>query len=78
MTEHLRSHAAYGDVQLVVFAQLAAQTRTARGLLGWSQDYLAKGCETHRSKFADLEVGKRERHEGTLTVLMIELARDGR
>ena len=52
----------------------AAQIRAARGLLGWSQSYLAKGINIHRSTLVDLESGKREPHEATLTVLMNELA----
>ncbi|SFI32429.1 helix-turn-helix transcriptional regulator [Bradyrhizobium sp. Gha] len=59
------------------FSLLAAQIRAARGLLGWSQDYLAKGCKMHRSTLADLEGGKREPHEATLSVLMNELAAAG-
>lgn len=59
------------------FSLLAAQIRASRGLLGWSQDYLAKGCKMHRSTLADLEGGKREPHEGTLFVLMNELSNAG-
>ncbi|MCG2672915.1 multiprotein-bridging factor 1 family protein [Bradyrhizobium sp. GCM10023182] len=59
------------------FSLLAAQIRAARGLLGWSQDYLSKGCKIHRSTLADLETGKREPHEATLLVLMSELAAAG-
>src|ERR1700676_5758857 len=55
----------------------AAQIRAARGLLGWSQSYLAEGINIHRSTLVDLESGKREPHEATLTVLMNELAAAG-
>ncbi|WP_439366045.1 helix-turn-helix domain-containing protein [Bradyrhizobium sp. DASA03005] len=56
---------------------LAAQIRAARGLLGWSQAYLAEGCNIHRGTLVDLESGKREPHEATLAVLMNELAAAG-
>ncbi|MBR0792688.1 helix-turn-helix transcriptional regulator [Bradyrhizobium manausense] len=59
------------------FSLLAAQIRAARALLGWSQAYLAEGCNMHRSTLADLEGGKREPHEATLFVLMSELAAAG-
>ena len=59
------------------FSLLAAQIRGARGLLGWSQTYLAEGIGVHRSTIVDLESGKREPHEATLTVLMNELAAAG-
>jgi DNA-binding XRE family transcriptional regulator len=49
---------------------LAAQVRAARGLLDWSQAYLAEGCNIHRGTLVDLESGKREPHEATLAVLM--------
>ncbi|MGY4364081.1 transcriptional regulator with XRE-family HTH domain [Bradyrhizobium sp. LB1.3] len=56
---------------------LAAQTRAARGLLGWSQAYLAEACNIHRATLVDLESGKREPHEATLSILMNELAAAG-
>lgn len=59
------------------FSLLAAQIRAARGLLGWSQAYLAEGCKIHRATLVDLESGKREPHEATLTVLMSELTAAG-
>jgi transcriptional regulator with XRE-family HTH domain len=59
------------------FSLLAAQIRAARGLLGWSQSYLANGINIHRSTLVDLESGKREPHEATLMVLMNELAAAG-
>jgi transcriptional regulator with XRE-family HTH domain len=59
------------------FSLLAAQIRAARGLLGWSQRYLAEGIKIHRSTLVDLESGKREPHEATLTILMNELAAAG-
>jgi transcriptional regulator with XRE-family HTH domain len=59
------------------FSLLAAQIRAARGLLGWSQTYLAEAVRVNRSTLVDLESGKREPHEATLTVLMNELAAAG-
>ncbi|UGX97117.1 helix-turn-helix transcriptional regulator [Bradyrhizobium barranii subsp. barranii] len=56
---------------------LAAQIRAARGLLGWSQAHLAESCNIHRATLVDLESGKREPHEATLTVLMGELINAG-
>jgi transcriptional regulator with XRE-family HTH domain len=59
------------------FSLLAAQIRAARGLLDWSQSYLADGINIHRSTLIDLESGKREPHDATLTVLLSELAAAG-
>ncbi|HZV07934.1 MAG TPA: helix-turn-helix transcriptional regulator [Gemmataceae bacterium] len=59
------------------FSLLAAQIRAARGLLGWSQTRLAEAVRMNRSTLVDLEAGKREPHEATLTVLMNELAAAG-
>jgi transcriptional regulator with XRE-family HTH domain len=59
------------------FSLLAAQVRAARGLLGWSQTYLAEAVRVNRSTIVDLESGKREPHEATLTVLLNELAAAG-
>lgn len=59
------------------FSLLAAQVRAARGLLGWSQTYLAEAVRVNRSAIVDLESGKREPHEATLFVLMNELANAG-
>ena len=59
------------------FSLLAAQIRAARGLLGWSQTYLATGIGIHRATLIDLESGKREPHDATLTVLMNELTNAG-
>ncbi|OSJ22366.1 hypothetical protein BSZ19_46585 [Bradyrhizobium japonicum] len=56
---------------------LAAQIRAARGLLGWSQAYLAEGCNIHRATLVDLESGKREPQEATVAVLMNELTAAG-
>ncbi|MFC7700907.1 multiprotein-bridging factor 1 family protein [Bradyrhizobium sp. GCM10028915] len=64
-------------INLRDFSLLAAQIRAARGLLGWSQAYLAKGCKIHRATLVDLESGKREPHEATLSVLMSELTAAG-
>ncbi|KAF0120270.1 MAG: XRE family transcriptional regulator [Xanthobacteraceae bacterium] len=35
----------------------AAQLRAARGLLGWSQDHLAKAATVGRATIADFEAG---------------------
>jgi transcriptional regulator with XRE-family HTH domain len=59
------------------FSLLAAQIRAARGLLGWSQAYLARGSNIHRATLIDLESDKRVPHEATLTVLMNELTAAG-
>lgn len=59
------------------FSLLAAQVRAARGLLGWSQTYLAETARMNRSTIVDLESGKREPHEATLAVLLNELAAAG-
>jgi DNA-binding XRE family transcriptional regulator len=59
------------------FSLLAAQIRAARGLLGWSQSYLADAVAVNRTTVVNLESGKREPHEATLTVLMSELAAAG-
>jgi len=59
------------------FALLAAQVRAARALLGWSQAYLAEGINVRQATIADFENCKHEPHEGTLFVLMSELAAAG-
>jgi transcriptional regulator with XRE-family HTH domain len=59
------------------FSLLAAQIRAARGLLGWSQAYLAEGIAVNRSTIVNLKSGKHEPHEATLTVLMSELTAAG-
>ena len=59
------------------FSLLAAQIRAARGLLGWSQAYLADGIGVSRSTLADLEAGRRQPHEATLFVLRTELSSAG-
>ena len=56
---------------------LAAQIRAARGLLGWSQSYLAEGIGVSRTTLADLESGKRRAHEATLFVLRTEMDQAG-
>lgn len=56
---------------------LAAQIRAARGLLGWSQAYLAETANIHRGTLIDLEAGTREPHEATLELVMSELADAG-
>lgn len=55
----------------------AAQVRAARGLLNWSQAYLAEGVGVARSTIADLESNKRAPHPATLFVLVQELAAAG-
>jgi transcriptional regulator with XRE-family HTH domain len=59
------------------FSLLAAQVRAARGLLGWTQGYLAEGVGVSRPTIMDFESGKREPHPATLSVLMSELAAAG-
>jgi transcriptional regulator with XRE-family HTH domain len=56
---------------------LAAQVRAARGLLGWTQGYLAEGINISRAVIIDLESAKRVPHESTLFVLMNELSAAG-
>lgn len=56
---------------------LAAKVRAARGLLGWTQGYLAEGINISRAVIVDLEAAKRIPHEATLFVLMSELAAAG-
>jgi DNA-binding XRE family transcriptional regulator len=59
------------------FLLFAAQIRAARGLLGWSQQYLADGMNVNRSTIVMLEAGDREPHLATISVLMIELSAAG-
>ena len=59
------------------FGKLAAQVRGARGLLGWSQAYLAEGINVRRSVIAELENGTFEPEPSTLSVLMSELRAAG-
>jgi transcriptional regulator with XRE-family HTH domain len=59
------------------YALLAAQIRAARGLLGWSQSYLAEAIGVNRATVIGLESGEREPHGATLTVLMSELTAAG-
>jgi DNA-binding XRE family transcriptional regulator len=47
-----------GDLSL-----LAAPVRAARGLLGWSQAYLAEGINVRRATMTDFENGKHELRE---------------
>lgn len=56
---------------------LAAQIRAARGLLNWSQGYLASGCRLARSTLADLESARRAPHEATIYIIMSELTAAG-
>ena len=55
------------------FRKLAAQIRGARGLLGWSQAYLAEAVSVRRVTIADLESGKHEPEASTLFALISEL-----
>jgi DNA-binding XRE family transcriptional regulator len=55
----------------------AAQVRAARGLLGWSQGYLADGLGVSRSTIADIEANKRAPHPATLFILITELTAAG-
>jgi transcriptional regulator with XRE-family HTH domain len=55
------------------FRKLAAQIRGARGLLGWSQAYLAEAVSVRRVTIADLESGKHEPEASTLFALIGEL-----
>jgi transcriptional regulator with XRE-family HTH domain len=59
------------------FSLLAAQVRGARGLLGWTQGYLAERIKVGRATIVDLESCKREPHEATLFVLLSELTAAG-
>ena len=59
------------------FPKLAAQVRGARGLLGWSQSYLAEGISVRRVTIADLESCKRKPPESTLSALITELGAAG-
>jgi transcriptional regulator with XRE-family HTH domain len=59
------------------FALLAAQVRAARGLLGWTQSYLAEGIGVSRPTLIDFESGKREPSPATLFAMMSELAAAG-
>jgi transcriptional regulator with XRE-family HTH domain len=55
------------------FPKLAAQVRGARGLLGWSQAYLAEAINVRRVTIADLESGKHEPDASILFALIREL-----
>src|ERR1700686_1446985 len=59
------------------FSLLAAQIRAARGLLGWSQAYLAEGIAVNRSTIVNWQSGKSNADEATLPVLMSELTIGG-
>jgi transcriptional regulator with XRE-family HTH domain len=59
------------------FPKLAAQVRGARGLLGWSQSYLAEGINARRVTIADLESCKRKPPASTLSALITELSAAG-
>ena len=50
---------------------LAAQVRAVRGLLGWSQAYLAEGINARRATITDFENGKHELREAIEPVAMI-------
>jgi len=57
--------------------KIAAQVRGARGLLGWSQAYLAQGTNVRRAVIAKLESGDCEPEASTLSVLVKELSAAG-
>jgi transcriptional regulator with XRE-family HTH domain len=59
------------------FAKLAAQIRAARGLLGWSQAYLAEGINVRPAAIAELEACKRPAHESIWFVAIDELSAAG-
>jgi transcriptional regulator with XRE-family HTH domain len=59
------------------FSLVSAQIRAARGLLGWSQAYLAEGVGVSRATIVGLETGKTEPHPATLFVIESELAAAG-
>jgi transcriptional regulator with XRE-family HTH domain len=59
------------------FPKLAAQVRGARGLLGWSQSYLAEGINVRRVIIADFESCKREPQASTVSALLAELSAAG-
>lgn len=55
----------------------AAQSRAARGLLGWSQNDLADRSKVGRASIADFESGKRTPYERTLAELRAALEAAG-
>jgi len=57
--------------------KIAAQVRGARGLLGWSQSYLAQGANVRRAIIAELESGACEPEASTVSVLLKELCAAG-
>ena len=59
------------------FAKLAAQIRAARGLLGWSQAYLAEGINVRLAAIADLEACKPLPHESIWFAAVDELTAAG-
>jgi transcriptional regulator with XRE-family HTH domain len=59
------------------FEKIAAQVRGARGLLGWSQAYLAEGINVRRAIIAEFESGTFKLAPSTLSVLMNELSAAG-
>jgi transcriptional regulator with XRE-family HTH domain len=59
------------------FAKLAAQIRAARGLLGWSQAYLAEGINVRLAAIADLEACKPVSHESIWFAAVDELMAAG-
>ncbi|ATQ67363.1 MULTISPECIES: helix-turn-helix domain-containing protein [Methylosinus] len=51
----------------------AGQLRAARGLIGWSQDELAKQSKVGRATIADFESGKREPYQSTQSAIRAAL-----
>ena len=55
----------------------AGQVRAARGLIGWSQEDLARESKIGRATIADFESGKREPYTRTLDELRSALEAAG-
>jgi transcriptional regulator with XRE-family HTH domain len=53
------------------------QVRAARGLIGWSQDDLAREAKIGRATLADFESGKREPYNSTLAAIRVALESAG-
>jgi transcriptional regulator with XRE-family HTH domain len=53
------------------------QVRAARGLIGWSQEDLAREAKIGRATLADFESGKREPYSSTLHAIRASLESAG-
>lgn len=53
------------------------QVRAARGLIGWSQEDLARQAQIGRATIADFESGKREPYSATLAAIRAALEAAG-